>query len=260
MLNAKSHILGNLHAAATDPRHAEIRESIDACDLSAFEDEHSVCIAKEESFICEICDQMAYLLGCHEPLALHPVLKYSPESDDWADMGNEEKTMPHLMDMKPYEHLMTTLLKLQDTLIQIVRSNSVIILSNIRFDIREIGEEDFDPESFVPQIKKLSAEDYDPIFGQSPEELLSVFSEAVARLSGFVNSLPDYQDWMALCPEENSQLLNRRLDMYKMGCLQQYLSDWQDALEREMDRAYQEQRADTVQVYERLKQIVDELL
>ena len=222
---------------------------------------YSIHITEEERRICDFCYEAAQVLDCADPLSLRPVMRYAPEDDDWAKLDDDEVDFPQPSDLMPYEHLLNSLLALQDTLIQVVHSNSAFILSDMDFDVGENEDEDkrFDPAGFVPLLQELSTEDYDPIFGKAPDQLILVFSEAIARLSAYVNDLPGYLDWKSLCPEKEDQVLKRRLDDYKMSCIQHFLSDWQNALEQELDRAYQGQRIDMMQASSQIARMTEEL-
>ena len=257
----KSRILHRIHEALQNSRRDEIKALIEAGDLYAFEDEYSIHITEEERRICDFCYEAAQALDCVDPLSLRPVMRYAPEDDDWAKLEDDEVDFPQPSDLVPYEHLLNSLLALQDTLIQVVHSNSAFILSDMDFDVGENEDEDkrFNPAGFIPLLQELSTEDYDPIFGKAPDQLILVFSEAIARLSAYVNDLPGYLDWKSLCPEKEDQVLKRRLDNYKMSCIQHFLSDWQNALEQELDRAYQEQRIDMMQAASQIDQMTEEL-
>ena len=255
----KSRILHRIHEALQNSRRDEIRVLIEAGDLHAFEDEYSIQITEEECRICDFCYEAAQALGCDDPLMLRPAMRYAPEDDDWARLDDDEADFPQPSDLEPYERLLSSLLALQDTLIQTVHSNSAFILANMGFDVNEDEDEQFDPAVFIPLLQQLSAEDYDPIFGKAPDEMISTFSEAIARLTAFVNTLPDYLDWNALCPEKEDQVLKRRLDNYKTDCLQHFLSDWQCTLEQELDRAYQGQHIDMMQASSQIARMTEEL-
>ena len=229
-------------------------------DISSFEDEYSVQLDQEEQYIDSLCSDFAQAMGCERVRQLKPELKFDPQNDDWVGYPAEEDQDVWPNSLSEHEKLLQTLLETQDVLIKIVEENSTFILSVLRTKEDDPDEDPFIPSLYIPKLVKLAQEDYDPIFGQTPDKLLEVFSEAVAAFSSFVNNLPTYQDWIRRFPGENLPVFKQLLDEYKLNCLLRYLSDWKDNLLQELDRTYQERKLDMINVAQAMDQISEKYL
>ncbi len=244
------------------PLHEGKKHMPGGLDFSAFEDEFSIQIDQETAYIDNQCLKLAKELGCINATTLAPSMRYAPESDDWSDSSAENDDLAILSESVPaYKELLNVLIDIRNVLIKIVDENSTFILSDLR-RVRKCEaeeEEKYIPACTIQQLKKLSQEDYDPIFGQSSDELIGVFAEAVFQCSCFVNELPCYWDLLDRHPYENILVFKVLLDKYKLRCLLQYLSSWSAALEQELDRAYQEQRLDMIALSQKLEQFSEEI-
>lgn len=251
----KSKILEKLRAAQADPRHMNIKKLLESNNISLFEDAYSVQLKKEEAYISDVCSEIAEAIGCMNPGRLCPCLHYNPEKDEWIEIEEEEEdTWPKTLES--YSELLRTIMAVKDALIRVVEENSTFILSSMKsYASEEDDGEDFKPSSHIPILKKLAQEDYDPIFGKTPDELILAFADAVVQLSAFVNALPSYEDWIYSCPEIDLPYYRGLLDDYKTSCLQNLINDWATNLDQEVDRAYQEQRLDMITVYRSIEKI-----
>jgi len=252
----KSKILEKLRAAQADPRHMNIKKLLESNNISMFEDAYSVQLKKEEAYISDVCSDIAEAIRCMDPGLLRPCLQYDPKEDEWfeTDKEEEEDSWPQILE--PYGELLKTIMAVKDVLIRVVEENSTFILSGMKYvSDEEDDKEEFKPSAYIPVLKKLAREDYDPIFGKTPDELILVFADAVVQLSAFVNALPDYEDWIYSCPEIDLLHYTILLDDYKINCLLNLIDDWEVNLDQELDRAYQEQRTDMITAYRCLEQI-----
>ena len=253
----KSKILEKLRAAQADPRHMNIKKLLESNNISLFEDAYSVQLKKEEAYISDVCSEIAEAIRCMDPGLLRPCLQYDPKEDEWfeTDKEEEEDSWPQILE--PYGELLKTIMAVKDVLIRVVEENSTFILSGMKYysDEEDDGE-DFKPDVHISILKELAQEDYDPIFGQSPDELIAAFTEAVVRFSVFVNGLPDCEDWKYSCPEIDLPYYRELLDDYKISCLRNLINDWATNLDQELDKAYQEQRLDMITIYRAIEQIL----
>ena len=252
----KSRILEKLRTAQADPRHMNIKKLLEDNRLSLFEDAYSVQLKMEEKYISDVCSDIAEAIGCMNPGLLRPCLQYDPEGNEWIETDEEAEKEACPQTLEPYGELLKTVMDTKDVLIRVVEENSTFILSGMKYDLdEEAEEEDFNPAAYIPVLKKLAQEDYDPIFGKTPDELILVFAKAVVQLSAFINMLPDYEDWIYFCPEIDLRHYTELLDGYKLNCLRRLINDWAANLDQELDRTYQEQRMDMIAAYRCLEQI-----
>lgn len=220
---------------------------------------YSIRVKEEKQFIDDFCVELAKAINCPSIDPLRPLLKYDPQNDDWSGYDEdfdeeEEDAIPDTLD--DYDRLLKVIFEARNALIKIVEENSTFILEPISNVATEVEEEAFHPLQYIPRLRQLMLEDYDPIFGKTPDEFLTVFSEAVYQLSFFIMALPTYDDWIYRCPQENLPHFRQLLDEYKLQTLKAYIDDWAESLHQELDKAYQEQRLDMLSVFQRMDKIL----
>lgn len=257
----KSKIHHNLQRAIRENRALALGEKLlDRYKVADFEDQYTVRITQEEEYINNICLSLAEAMHCHASKEMIPALAYDPDNVNWAGYDEPEEdeeagySLPE--SLSEYARLLEVLMEVSASLLKIVEENSTFILSSFSDAIENLDEDEaFIPSDYIPQLNELAHEDYDPIFGKTPDEFLIVFAEAVYRLSWFIENLPSYQDWLYRCPEENTLFFNQLLDDYKIRCLRDLIDRWSSKLSQELDKTYQEQRLDMISLSQAIEQI-----
>ena len=260
LFDTKALILSKIQTAIREKMVLSKNERLlDRYTVSDFEDDYSIRVKEEKQFIDDFCVELAKAINCPSIDPLRPLLKYDPQNDDWSGYDEdfdeeEEDAIPDTLD--DYDRLLKVIFEARNALIKIVEENSTFILEPISNVATEVEEEAFHPLQYIPRLQQLMLEDYDPIFGKTPDEFLTVFSEAVYQLSFFIMTLPTYDDWIYRCPQENLPYFRQLLDEYKLQTLKAYIDDWTESLQQELDKAYQEQRLDMLSVFQRIDKLL----
>lgn len=224
---------------------AERRATMERGEWSVeeLEDEYSVDIDAEEAFIQQFCTELAENLGNMSSDRLRPELNYDPDSaEEWLD--DEEEDDECFKCLPDYALLWEEIQNSEAVVTDALKSNGLFALSLVHGEVYE----DFEPKSCVKDLQSLKNRDYDPLFGESPEPLIRAFFDGLANLMAFINSLPDYLDIIEWSPERKLHELKNRLDEIKLDALRLLIRNWSEILTQELDRLYQSQREDMLDV------------
>lgn len=225
--------------------------------IEELEDRYSVDIEHEEEFIDGFCRDIAEAVGCMSPGRIQPELDYDPDHIDWMEIMKDDEDWKELPKITPaHLTLLDAIKKVLPQILQIVTENGLFVTSAMPKD----ANEKFNPARETEELLSLAERDYDPIFGESPEQLIEAFSRAVIDMSQFENELPDYEDLQYALPEQQLERLKRELDGIKLHALYGYIEKWRNALDQELDRAYQGQNEDMVDVYNAVEKLAGTLV
>lgn len=219
------------------------------------EDEYSIDFDKEAEFIQEFCLDLAEGLGNLSPERMDPEPNYDGENIDWQAEIDACKPEKFPKFTKDHIELVNAIRKTSDVVMRAVQDNSTFILSAMKNCV----DEKFNPKVHIGRLHKLAEADYDPLFGDPPEELIEAFSDAVVNVSVYLNNLPDYEDAMEYAPKRLIEKLKQRLDELKLDALKSYTKDWFKQLHQELDRLYQNQKENMIDVYNEIEQLTQRL-
>lgn len=245
--------LGNKYTKENRRISAERKLAIESGEWSIeeIEDEYSVDIDAEEAFVQDFCSELAENLGNMAPDRLQPELDYDPDSTDWLeDESNEDESNENesnkkcLAPFQGYAALWKEIQASASAVISALECNGLFVLTLIHGGI----EESFDPNRCAKDLRKLRDEDYDPLFGESPECFIRTFFDGLANLMNYINDLPNYREIMEQSPEQKLLDMKNELDEIKLDSLKQLIHSWSDILSRELDRLYQSQSENMMDV------------
>lgn len=219
--------------------------------IEDLEDEYSVQIDTEERFVRDYCTDIAEVLGNMSPDRLNVELDYDPEEIDWQSEleESEQKEFPLLT--QGHVELVGLIRKVSVTAIRAVQHNGMFILSAMKQSL----DEEFKPEAYIERLRMLAEEDYDPLFGDPPEEFIEVFSRAVANMTAYLNGLLDYDEVGDYAPERLMDQMKHILDQKKLDVLNSLVEEWLNVLSQELDRQYQRQSENMVDIYNSVEQM-----
>lgn len=239
---------------------AERKAAIECGEWSVeeLEDEYSIDIDAEEAFIQQFCTELAQNLGNMSPENLQPELDYDPDDTEWLNEEEDDEAPTEYFALFPdYASLWKEIQVSAPAVIAALESNGLFALTMVHGE----ASEDFDPKQCAKDLQQLKNGDYDPLFGESPESFVRTFFDGLANLMGFINELPDYVQIMEWAPEQKLREWKRRLDEIKRASLRRLIHRWSDILALELDRLYQSQSEDMVDVcktIETLRKSLDE--
>lgn len=221
--------------------------------IEEIEDEYSINIAAEEAFVQEFCAELAENLGNMSPDRLRPELDYDPDSLEWLQDEDEDEDEASLQDecfahFAEYGVLWTAIQNAAAVVIDVLQSNGLFALTMVHGE----ASENFNPKQCARDIQTLKNNDYDPLFGESPECFIQTFFDGLANLMAFINAFPDYIDVMQLSPEQKLLDMKNALDEIKLNALRRLIVCWSDILTQELDRLYQSQNEDMMDVCGRI--------
>lgn len=226
--------------------------------VEELEDEYSIDVDAEETFIQQFCMDLAENLGNVEPDRLQPELDYDPDETDWMNDEENDGTLTKCFALFPdYASLWREIQEAIPALTAALESNGLFVLTMIHGD----AWEDFDPKQCVKDLQQLKNGDYDPLFGESPERFIRTYFDGLANLMSFINELPDYMDIMELSPEQKLLNLKNEMDEIKLDSLKRLIRRWSEILMMELDRLYQSQSENMMDVcggIEKMRKSLDE--
>lgn len=225
--------------------------------IEELEDRYSVDIEREGEFIDGFCRDIAEAVGCMSPGRVQPELDYDPDHIDWLEIMKNDEDWKELPRIAPaHLALLDAIKKVLPQVLQIVTENGLFVTSAMPED----ASKEFNPAREAEELLSLAERDYDPIFGESPEQLIEAFSQAVIDMTQFENKLPDYEDLQYAMPDQQLERLKRELDSIKLRALYDYIEKWRNALDQELDRAYQGQGEDMVDIYNAVEKLAGTLV
>lgn len=214
--------------------------------IEDLEDERSIDVNQEAVFINGFCSDLAETVGSMNPGRLVPKLDYDPDTVDWVELMKAEEEWETLSSITTeHEQLLKTIKESVSAVMSAISQNSLFVLSAMQFDV----EEDVAPSELANRLKALDGQDYDPIFGEPPEHLIEVFSDAVVYMTKYLNGLPDYEDVLESTGDQQITKLKERLDRVKLDALYDLIEKWSGVLTQELDRLYQSQSENMLDVY-----------
>lgn len=224
--------------------------------IEDLEDERSINIDREAEFINGYCRDLAETVGSMNPERLQPELEYDPESIDWVEQmkKDEEWDAPAPMSSE-HGRLMRVIMDLVPTVMSAINQNSLFVLSAMQFDVGS----DMPPGHLSGKLAALKDKDFDPIFGEQPEHLIEAFSDAVVYMTNYLKALPDYEDVMESSSDLQLKRLKEKLDHVKLNTLFHLIEAWNGIVTQELDKLYQSQSENMVDVYNALKELEKEL-
>lgn len=217
--------------------------------VEELEDEHAVDIDAEEAFIQQFCTELAEDLGSMALERLQPELDYDPDKIDWLDWlkdeeDDEEAPVDDFALFPDYALLWTEIRASAPAVIAALESNGLFALTMVHGE----ASKGFDPRQCAKELQKLKTGDYDPLFGESPEKFIRTFFSGLANLMEYINNLPGYAEIMALSPEQKRRKMQKRLNQIKLDSLLRLIHRWSEILSMELDRLYQSQSENMMDV------------
>lgn len=234
MIDAADKLIGthvlNLEVGASEAesRNAEVslrlKEALgEAVDIEDAQNE--IDLYREEAFIHEFCDSMCGILGCSSSEELRPALAYAPEDIDFAELDQlrnrlmkqlKENNSASLRITDVHRELVSVLLQAQPILVHVIEENSLFALSamNCSFDKK------WKPEVYVDRLNTLVQKDYDPFFGEAPEDFIETFSKATSAMITFISGLPEKADSELFCLSVDE--IERRVRQKKHEMIEEY--------------------------------------
>lgn len=107
-------------------------------------------------------------------------------------------------------------------------------------------EEECDPQELSERLRRLANREYDPMFDKECSDFAEAFWRSVQQL-------------MQIANDQNALPVRDRNEYAKIDALKAYADEWTRALKMALDRAYQAQKADMLDVYEKLRRIATDL-
>lgn len=213
--------------------------------VEELEDEYSIDIDAEKAFIQQFCMELAENLGSMAPDRLQPELDYEPDDADWLnDEEDDENPTEYYALFPDYVSLWKEIQSSASVLIAALESNGLFALTMVHGEVSE----DFDPKQCAKELQQLKNGDYDPLFGESPESFIRTFFDGLANLMEYINELPGYAEIMEWSPEQKMREMKERLDEIKLEALKNLIRRWSKILALELDRLYQSQSEDMMNV------------
>ena len=220
--------------------------------IEDLEDEYAINVEREANFINGICSDLAEIAGSQNPNHLQPELIYDPDKIDWVELMKDDKEWDsHSAITDEHKALLSEIRNSIPALMSAINQNSLFVLSAMQFDV----DAETSPAMLAQRLKDLEEKDYDPIFGEPPEYLVEAFSDAVVYMTNTLNSLPDYKEVIFITGDRQLQNLKEKLDSVKLDSLYGLIEAWAVKLSQELDRLYQGQSENMVDVYN----IIEEL-
>ena len=220
--------------------------------IEDLEDEYSIDVESEADFINGICTDLAEIAGSQNPDHLQPELAYDPETIDWVELmkDDEEWDSPSVI-TDEHKALLQEIRNSVPALMSAINQNSLFVLSAMQFDV----EEETPPAVLSKKLRDLKEMDYDPIFGEPPEHLVEAFSDAVVYMTNFLNGLPDYENVVSITSDQQLRKLKEKLDSVKLDSLYGLIETWASKLSQELDKLYQSQSENMVDVYNAIEEL-----
>lgn len=222
--------------------------------VKELEDEFSIDVPAEAGFIEQTCIKIAAVLGSTLPKQLCPQVVYDSNSTQWleeyiADDGDDDQCAQAFRKFPMYAALWKEIEASSAAVISALASNGLFSLSCIHGS----AEENFDPKQCAEDLKLLKKRDYDPLFGESPESFVSTFFDGLVSLIDGCNHMPDDKDVAEIRPTLKQHELKLELDSVRLNALDVLIGKWSDVLQQELDRLYQSQSKDMLQVCNAIK-------
>lgn len=167
-----------------------------------------------------------------------PVLDYQPHEPE---CGRPSITEAHLRLHKQLEQCKAVLYAILD------ENGMFVALSPLGEEEDEEQPRQYAPARLTQQLAELARRDYDPIFGEGYDELIETFWDAVRCLTDIANQALELPQL-----DEDEQA--------KQTALKTYLTDWKTLLTRQLDRLYESQTADMMDVCDRLSRAEQALM
>lgn len=221
--------------------------------VDEFEDEYSIDILAEANLIEQTCVETAAVLGSTLAKELCPKVVYDPNSTQWLEGFDEgdDLCVQAFQLLPKYAALWKEIEASSAAMISVLASNGLFSLSCIH----KAAEEDFDPEQCAADLQLLRKQDYDPLFGESPESFICAFFDGLVSLISFCDQAPADEDVAAIWPAMKLHALKSELDSIRLTALRTLISKWSDVLQLELDKLYQSQSKDMLQVCNAIKDI-----
>lgn len=268
----RAKVLHKIGASEAESRNAEVslrlKEALgEAVDIEDAQNE--IDLYREEAFIHEFCDSMCGILGCSSSEALRPALAYAPENIDFAELDQlRNRLMKQLSEnggaslriTNAHRELVSVLLKAQPILVHVLEENSLFALSAMTSSF----DKKWKPKEYADRLNALMQKDYDPFFGEPPEEFIETFSKAASAMITFIGGLPERADSELLCLSVDEierrvcQKKHEMIEEHKVECLAKLAYRWKDCLIVLLDKAYQDQK-DMLEISEKLQKMQEEL-
>lgn len=220
--------------------------------IEDLEDEYAIDVEREADFINGICSDLVEIAGSQNPSQLQPELIYDPDKIDWVELMKEDKEWDSPSAITDeHKALMTEIRHSVPSVMSAINQNSLFVLSAMQFDV----DEKTSPAVLTQRLKDLEEKDYDPIFGEPPEHLIEAFSDAVVYMTNALNGLPDYEEVISITSDGQLQKLKEKLDSVKLDSLYGLIEAWAVKLSQELDRLYQSQSDNMVDVYNAIEEL-----
>lgn len=183
----------------------------------------------------QTCAMLMHTLGEAFLPETAPRLVYEPVSTKAETKKTDETSF------EPYRQLLLTIEKVRPVFDSILDENGVFV-ALVALETLLDEEDAVEPLPLIKQLSELAQKDYDPLFGEEYDDFVLTFWKSILCTADAVNrklALPER--------DENEQA--------KMEALQDFLSEWQEALSTALDRLYESQTKSMIAVCKELEEI-----
>ena len=220
--------------------------------IEDLEDEYSIDIESEADFINGICTDLAEIAGSQNPDRLQLELIYDPETIDWVELMKDDEEWDSLSVVTDeHKALLQEIRNAVPALMSVINQNSLFVLSAMQFDV----EEETPPAEIAKRHRDLEEMNYDPIFGEPPEHLVEAFFDALVYMTNYLNGLPDYENVVSMTSDQQLHKLKKKLDSVKLDSLYGLIETWASKLCQELDKLYQSQSENMVDVCNAIEEL-----
>lgn len=145
--------------------------------------------------------------------------------------------------VEPYRKLLSTIETTRPVFESILDENGVFVaLSMLERMLDNEESEEAEPLSLAQQLSELAQKDYDPLFGEEYDDFVLTFWKSILCAAAAANRI-------LVLPERDENEQN------KIQALQEYLSQWEAALDIALDQLYESQTRSMVDVSRELEEI-----
>lgn len=190
--------------------------------------------------------QMAEVLGSMDAWQLKPGIQYDPdEIDESIDEQDEEED---ILELNPDERqvLMHAVTEVKPAIFRLIDEHSTYAAFSDTHDVFSKDMLKLSPAKLSKKLITLSKKDYDPFFGESFEEFVRTFWQALCLLHKSAES-----------HVQNS--IDNIREKRQRHVLHSLIQDWGEVLEKQLDKAYQEQQLDMMNLYQEMMDLQKEM-
>jgi len=200
-----------------------------------------------EEEIDDACMQMAEVLGSMDAWRMKPELQYDPDEIN-EEIDEEAEESEEVLNLEPEDRqvLMEAVEEVRRAIYRLIDEHSTYALFS---DTRDVFEEEtlkLSPVKLAKKLIMLSKKDYDPFFGESFEEFVRTFWQALCLLH------KSAETHVQTTREDIRENIQRR-------ALCGLIHNWYETLDRQVDKAYQEQQMDMMNLCQEMTELRSEI-